>query len=844
MKFKVALLVVALVITYTGSRVYRVAATDGSVLDAIRSSIETGAYAEAERAARKAIAERPNVGALHNVLGEIHVLYGRYDEAERAFKQALALTGDDPIAAKVNLGRLYAMLGRRNEANNLFKEILRQTGSSGRPVTSDLYYYVGVAYQELALFHDANEAFRAAIEKDAHNLRAWMGRAQLFLEKYDYPYAIELFEKALKANAKHAPAYVGLARCHHFNNTSSAMDFCRKALAINPNLAEAHSFLAYLFIEMEDYATALSETETILKQNPKSLDALGLRASAFYMMDKDSEFKSELQKVLAINPHYGELYHRLAAFCGYKTRYQEAADFNRKALELDPSLSAASSGLAINLLRLGEEARGREQLEKAFAQDPFDVQAKNTLDLLDSFSQYRALKTDHFRVKLHEREADVMAAYVPDLLERALATLTKRYGFQPAMPIYFEMYPNHADFAVRTLGLPGIAASGACFGKVVVMDSPHAKDLKNFNWGSTLWHELTHVITMQLTNHRIPRWLSEGLSVYEERRAQVGWGATLNLAFVKALKEGKLLKIREFNNGFVRPQYPGQVPISYYQAGQVCEFIEKKFGFEKIVALLDEYKSKRSTEEAFKRSLGVSLEQFDDLFMKYLNDLTRREQAGVNLTFLENTNVSKLGKAETQAALASDPDNFFALLRLAQIYKDEGATDKAVEWLGKAKAIFPTYAEADNPYRRLTDIYLGTGATDKAIEELDGLRKIEEGNYAVHQQLFELLMKRGAKKRAAEVMASALYINPLDYKLHEALGQIYLEDQRYDDAAREFKAILALNPVDRAKAHMDLGSALLGKGSKADAKREILKALEIAPSYEKAQALLLKIVEE
>lgn len=847
MRLKIAVLFVLILIANGGTRVYRAASSDQnarSALARVSAYVDTGAYDKAERACRDAIGEHPNDAPLHNALGEIHLLYGRYEEAEHEFKRAVDLSASNSSAPKIALAQLYTLLGRRDAASRLFKEVLREAGSGGGPVASDVYYHLGIAYEQLERFHDANEAFRTAIETDRNNIRAWVARGNLFLEKYDHAYAIELFENALKINPKYAPAHIGLAKAHRSDTTSSAMDYVRKALDINPKSEAARNVLAYLYVELEDYPKAMSETEAVLRQNPKSLDALALRASSFYLMDKEPEFQAECQKALAVNPHYGQLYHTLAEFCSYKTRYQEAADFNRKAIELNPSLWSAHAALAVNLLRMGEERLGREHLEKAFANDPFDVLAKNTLDLLDGFAHYRDVKTDHFRIKLHERESDVMSIYVSDLLERALETLTKRYRFQPAVPIYFEMYPNHADFAVRTLGLPGIAASGACFGKVVVMDSPSAKELKDFNWGGTLWHELTHVVTMQLTNHRIPRWLSEGLSVYEERRAHEGWGASLSPAFVKALKEGKLLKIREFNNGFVRPRFPGQVPISYYQAGQVCEFIEKTFGFEKVLALLNEYKSKRSTEEAFQRSLGLSLEQFDDRFMKYLNDFTRREQAGVNLPFLEHTNLRRLSKEEVRRALQDDRENFFAMLRLAQIHKQEGATEKAIEWLKKAESIFPTYAGSDNPHKLLVEIYLAANAPEKAIEELEAWHKIEEGNFSVHQQLIELLTKQGNKKRAAEVSASALYINPLDYKLHEALGQFYLDEKRFDEAVREFKVVLALNPVDRAKAHADLGTALLSRGSKSEAKREILKALDVAPNYERAQALLLKTVEE
>ena len=69
-----------------------------------------------------------------------------------------------------------------------------------------------------------------------------------------------------------------------------------------------------------------------------------------------------------------------------------------------------------------------------------------------------------------------MKNYVPTLAREALAALSKRWEFTPKGPILIEMFPRHDDFAVRTLGLPGmIGALGACFGRVVTLDSPTAR---------------------------------------------------------------------------------------------------------------------------------------------------------------------------------------------------------------------------------------------------------------------------------------------------------------------------------------------------------------------------------
>jgi Tfp pilus assembly protein PilF len=56
--------------------------------------------------------------------------------------------------------------------------------------------------------------------------------------------------------------------------------------------------------------------------------------------------------------------------------------------------------------------------------------------------------------------------------------------------------------------------------------------------------------------------------------------------------------------------------------------------------------------------------------------------------------------------------------------------------------------------------------------------------------------------------------------------------------------VIALAPVDRAAAYTDLAESYFAGGKKAEAKKQTLAALEIAPSYERAQELLLKLVGE
>ena len=85
-------------------------------------------------------------------------------------------------------------------------------------------------------------------------------------------------------------------------------------------------------------------------------------------------------------------------------------------------------------------------------------------------------------------------------------------------------------------------------------------------------------------------------------------------------------------------------------------------------------------------------------------------------------------------------------------------------------------------------------------------------------------------------------VDPFDSSGHTGLGRVAMRSRDATVAMREFKEALATGPPDRASAHCDLGESYLLANRAADAKREALAALEIAPSFERAQELLLNSV--
>src|SRR5690606_31226523 len=180
----------------------------------------------------------------------------------------------------------------------------------------------------------------------------------------------------------------------------------------------------------------------------------------------------------------------------------------------------------------------------------------------------------------------------------SIRTFSDRYDFELQEPVVVELYPDHDDFAVRTSGLPGIGLLGVTFGHLVAMDSPSGRAEGEFHWGTTLWHEMAHVFTLEATGHLVPRWFSEGVSVYEEWSTGPLPGRHLPLAFLQAMQEDQLLPIADLDRGFIRPTYQAQVMVSYMQAGLICEYVAGRWGQQGLKDMLSRFGAGAETAEA------------------------------------------------------------------------------------------------------------------------------------------------------------------------------------------------------------------------------------------------------
>lgn len=784
-----------------------------------RALAEVGRHREAEDTARSFLARNRQSPELWNTLGELLQGSGRLDEAKSAFDKAIAGHAADALVAEVNRAVLRFDRGEHAEAMKGFRRLIDAYNTRDR-LSSEELSAVATACRYLGaddpqLFKDALKAFDEAIAADPHNVDARVRLAELFLEKYNGADAVATLEDALGRNPDHPRVLLAMARVRDFEGTPGVLELVKRSLEINPDLAEARVFQAEILIAQDDFEAAAREAEAVLAHDPGSLPALSVLAAARYLQEDRPRFEDARQKALALNPRNAEFYNSVAEVCVRNRLYAEAVDFATQAVTLDPRSWRGFGILGLNQLRVGQIEAGRKSLETSFAGDPYNVWIKNTLDLLDTLPQYVETKTAHFQLVVHGKESALLAPYVGELAEEAYQRLAERYRFRPAVPIRIEVYPSHGDFSVRTVGLAGLGALGACFGPVLALDSPSARALGQFNWGSTLWHELAHTVTLGLTEGEVPRWLGEGLSVLEERRARPGWGDDLTVEFLKTLRAGKLLPIAELNNGFVRPTGPDQIAISYYQSSLVVEWIESQRGFPAVLDLLKAYREGRPTAQAFQTVLGTTLDDFDRGFFAHLEERYAGPLGGLD---------------EFQKELAAG---------MALTQRKDFA--EALPHLERARSLFPEYGGDDSPYWYLSVIHEERNDPGQAAEALARLTAINERHYRAHLDLAKLLEDAGDRAGAAATLGRALYIWPFDPGLHDRLATLSTGLGDRAGVVRARRSLVALDPVDKPEALYQLALALVEAGDTAAARREVLRALELAPRFQRAQELLLRL---
>lgn len=765
------------------------------------------------------------------------VARGKYDEAMGVLREGSAAAPGGE--ASLEFGLLLRYLGRPSEAAAPLTLVVQQALLDDGSPQSLLRGARGA--RALGLFRRSNSLFQQAARLAPEDAAVQAGWGELFLEKYNTQDALEAFRAAIKLDPKSVSAQVGLARALLDENATAATAAARAALDVDDHAVGARLVLAEIALDERRLPEGRAEIEKALDSNPSSLEALALLAAVSHLQNRQADFDTAVTKALAINPTFGDVYRVPGAQVASHYRFDEAVGLTRKALEIQPESPRALADLGMHLLRTGDEPAAREALEKSFKLDAYDFVTYNLLGMLDKVDKFETITDGDIVLRLHPQDVGVMRGEMLALAKRSLAALSKQYGFTPKGPILIEAFPQHDDFAVRNLGLPGMAgALGACFGRVVTMDSPRARPPGSFNWSATLWHELAHVVTLQMSNQRVPRWLTEGISMFEERRASPGWGREFEFEFLNAYAKGQTIKLADLNSGFMTRD---TIALAYHQSSLLVEHIVELYGDAGLQQMLRAYGEGQDTDEVVKQTLKVDLAALQVSYDQFLDKRFGKARLALLPVKAKPPAGEDLDPAAIRAFANEHPESYLVQAQAGQALMMRGDLEGARALLERAIAMVPQTMGDNSARAFLADVLQKQGDKPRAMQELETLLAESTTGLEAARSLATLAKAADDVARERAAVDRIVSLDPFDAAAHATLGRLALGQQDTAVALRELQTALTLGSSDQAAIHTDMAEVYLMKGDQARVREHAIAALEIAPRFERAQELLLKVVD-
>lgn len=758
----------------------------------------TGRYADAAVVASD-IAGAPASVALElvRVRGEALRAQGKLEEAE----STLAGAAGDPAARHVRLvyGTTLLEEGKLNDARPVLMTLVEEYNAEKIPKTdAAALAMVGRAAMLLGSPEDANDAFNEAERAGPADEDTLLWRADLFLDNYDSGHAEEVLNDLLARAPHHPEALVRMAEVKLASNLDfeSAEELAHKALRENPRSTRAEFVLAGVALRDMNFDLAEKELDRGLATNPNELDLLSLRAASRFLADDASGFEKAKQAVLSRNPRYSRLYQIIGEYAEWEHRYEEIVTMMREALLADPNDAKVRAQLGFNLIRSGEEQQGVASLARAFSADPYNVRVYNTLNLYEKQipAGYETLARGRFTLRYSKEERAILDRYVPNLLERAWTTFTRKYRFTPATPVGVELYPTREHFAVRTSGLPQTFIQGVCFGRTLAAMSPRTE---KFNLGMTLWHELAHVFHIQLSKSHVPRWFTEGLAEYETLVERPEWRREHDAELFEAFERGKIPALADMNRAFSHAEDMQDMATAYYASTQLVAYIVDRWGMPKVRLMLELWGEGKRTEEVVHNALGAPAAEVDRDFRAALGrQLSRYRGQWRPPQKPEDIEVSQ--RAARAAPKNADRQAAFGLSLLSA--GEEKAARAAV---ARALAI-----DGMHPLGLWLDAQIAKGSGDRARAARSLNRLIEGGHdgYAVREALAEVVTGPDERRAALE---AAHKFDPLEAAPLRALSAMALEAR---DEEREMAVLRKLTVIDEndGGSYRRLLSLLLG----------------------------------
>lgn len=312
----------------------------------------------------------------------------------------------------------------------------------------------------------------------------------------------------------------------------------------------------------------------------------------------------------------------------------------------------------------------------------------------------------------------------------------------------------------------------------------------------------------------------------------------MGVTFASMLNQGETLKLEDLEAAFMDPR---TINLAYFQASLVVEHLVDVYGLDGLQRFVRSFATGVDVNEALRSVFDTSFAELQTSF-----DAKMKRDFGEMQAVLEvpEEDIQRMDLGQLRVLAAAHPRSYPVQLSLAHALLRDGQTDEAFKTFELAADLLPTATGDESPNVQIAAISLERNDNARAIEALESVITVDFENINAARQLAELMrtQKVTDPARLQPVYDRIVALDPFDARAQAEVGRLALARGDAPTAVNAFKTVLALAPVDRAAAHTDLAESYLRGGQVAEARRQTLAALEIAPGYGRAQDLLLELV--
>jgi tetratricopeptide (TPR) repeat protein len=780
------------------------------------------------------------------------------------------------------LSELAIERGETQAAIAACEAALKLHAETPRPI--DDLRFVGLCDSRLASLRGEPERFRRLVQEfyplilDQEESAWWAAfdAAELYFAKFDEGNGQRQFDLARAIAPRQPELFLSQARREIDGfRPAAARRTLAKLAATDPFPAETARVRADVELAQFRFDEAIASLQQALAVDPHDPHTLG-RLQAIhatrgeFALDAPIDSSSAVEATANERAPQGSLFHETLGDAFDRLRkYPQAGEAYAEALRRNPASGDLYAKLGLIQMRLGEEREARRTLERAFEIDPYHVQAKNQLEVLDQLDTYAALETEHFILRFDRGQDEALAKNVAFVLEREVyPQAVERMGSEPPRTTLIEIYSDgrgstgHQWFSARMTGMPYVGTVAACAGRVVALVSPRSL-AEPYPWARVLKHEFVHVLNLDQTEFNVPHWLTEGLAVWtEDVPRPKSWLAVL----AQRREAGTLFDLDSINLGFIRPENQDDWTLAYCQAEIYVRTLHSLRGVEGLRDLLDRIREGNSFEEALNQVYALTpaeleaanLEAIEALLAEHdsakkepsptLAELTRRFQkdaedvetlAGLSEAY------ALLGDFDravpfAKAALRKAPKHPIATATLARAAVAAGKLEEAEELLREAQEALPELDE------RLTALRIAVGLRAGDLDQVETLYRQAIERWPDEERWLKGAAKVFERQQAWDELVVVL--TPLarqehdDALLAQSLFQASLKAERPEEAERAAEALLRIR-IDAAAAHAYVGERAFLRGEFDRARLALESALLFDPQRPGVLPRLIELAE-